>query len=160
MDQKYAQDNRIRIKWVNDLILRGKKTGGILCETSSAFTEGRPDYLILGIGINVAPISFPEELRGIATSLGNEGRRSISRSRLIAELSNQLELLLSCPEPSVFMKEYRDRSCVIGRQVTVLSGRETFEAFVRDIDGEGRLLLSQDGKNLTLNSGEIRIINF
>lgn len=57
------------IKWINDLYLRGKKICGILCESS--VRDGRVDYAVLGIGLNVTTRieDFPEELRETAGSL-------------------------------------------------------------------------------------------
>ena len=56
------------IKWPNDIILRGRKIGGILVESISR--QGKLK-LILGIGLNVRqePIDFPDSLRPFAGSL-------------------------------------------------------------------------------------------
>lgn len=150
-------DEQVKIKWVNDLFLHDKKVCGILCEASPEICDGRPSYLVLGIGVNVAPVTFPPELKDIATSIGNECKKPVSRNRLIAEISNQLEGLLSRLEPADFMGEYRLRSNVIGRRVRVLSGSVSFEALVRDIDDEGRLVVEKDREVLRLSSGEISI---
>jgi BirA family transcriptional regulator, biotin operon repressor / biotin---[acetyl-CoA-carboxylase] ligase len=49
-----------RLKWPNDLLLNGQKTGGILCES---VLGGQP-FLVVGIGINVGQSrpDFPDEL--------------------------------------------------------------------------------------------------
>lgn len=58
----------VRLKWVNDLVVNGKKLGGILSETHYAPISKDP-YLILGIGINVNNTDFPISLRKKATSI-------------------------------------------------------------------------------------------
>jgi biotin-[acetyl-CoA-carboxylase] ligase BirA-like protein len=45
---------RICLKWPNDIILDGRKVGGILCESS--FLAGRMQGVIIGIGINLETI--------------------------------------------------------------------------------------------------------
>jgi len=58
-----------RLRWPNDVVWEGKKLGGILCE--SGFLGNRPDYVILGVGLNVNHVEgdFPEELRPAAVSI-------------------------------------------------------------------------------------------
>lgn len=150
-------DVEVRIKWVNDLYINGRKVCGILCEASLDFESGQLEYAVLGIGVNVAAMAFPEELRGIATSIENECGRPVSRSRLIAEISNQLEALYGELETGAFMAESRARSNVIGRDVLVLRGDERFEARVLDIDDEGRLVIQTDAGISKVGSGEISL---
>ncbi len=47
-----APQEKIKIKWPNDLILENRKLGGVLCEVVSAFREGSHD-LVCGIGVNI-----------------------------------------------------------------------------------------------------------
>ena len=150
-------DIDVKIKWVNDLYIGGKKACGILCEAGMDFESGTLEYVALGIGINVAKMEFPENLRDIATSIGNECGQAISRSRLIAEISNQLDAMYPQLETGVFMAESRARSIVIGRDVTVLRGDTTYPAHVLDIDEQGRLVLRTDGGLARLGAGEISL---
>lgn len=145
------------IKWVNDIYLNGRKVCGILCEAGLDFESGMLDYAALGIGVNVAAMEFPEELRSIATSIANECGRPVSRSRLIAEISNQLEALYPQLETGEFMAESRERSIVIGRDVTVVRGSQSFPAHVLDIDGRGRLVIRTEEGVSRVNSGEISL---
>ena len=145
------------IKWVNDIYIAGRKACGILCEAGLDFESGMLDYAALGIGVNVASMEFPEELRDIATSIVNECGRSVSRSRLIAEISNQLEALYPQLETGEFMAESRARSIVIGRDVIVLRGDRRFPAHVLDIDGHGCLVIRTEEGISRVNSGEISL---
>ena len=150
-------DVDVKIKWVNDLYIGERKVCGILCEASLDFESGMLEYAVLGIGINVAAMRFPDELADIATSIENACGTPVSRSRLIAEISNQLEALYGQLETGEFMAESRARSNVIGRDVTVLRGGETFEARALDIDDQGRLVLRANGGIMRLGSGEISL---
>ena len=150
-------DAEVKIKWVNDLYINGKKACGILCEAGMDFESGTLDYVALGIGINVAKMEFSGELRNIATSIGNECGQSISRSRLIAGISNQLDAMYPQLETGAFMAESRERSIVIGRDVTVLRGGSSYPAHVLDIDDQGRLVLRTNDGISRLGAGEISL---
>lgn len=150
-------DVDIQIKWVNDLYVRKRKLCGILCEASMDFESGQLEYAVLGIGINVCAMRFPDDLASIATSIENECGTAVSRSRLIAEISNQLEALWPQLETGEFMAESRARSNVIGRDVTVLRGGESFPAHVLDIDDMGRLVIRTEDGVSRVGSGEISL---
>ncbi len=57
----------IGIKEPNDLMIEGKKVGGILCE--ARWREDQLLYAVIGVGVNVNVLEFPDELRPTATSL-------------------------------------------------------------------------------------------
>ena len=150
-------DVDVKIKWVNDLFIGGKKVCGILCEASMDFETGGLEYAVLGIGINVTKMTFPPELQDIATSIENECGHAVSRSRLIAGISNQLEELYGQIETGEFMAESRARSNVIGRDVLVIQGDERFEAQALDIDEAGRLVIRTESGVTRVGSGEISL---
>ena len=68
------------IKWPNDILIRGKKTAGILTELSAELDKLK--YVILGIGVdvNLESTDFSPDLRRIATSLLAESGRMIDRA--------------------------------------------------------------------------------
>ena len=148
---------QVQIKWVNDLYLNDRKIGGILCEASVEVESRRLEAVILGIGINVAPMEFPKELKEIATSIGNECETAVFRSHLIAEICNQMEILYPQLASGEFLAENRTRSNVIGREVTVCRGNERYQATATDIDGEGRLIVTTPEGARVLDSGEISL---
>jgi len=150
-------DVDVKIKWVNDLYIGGRKVSGILCEASIDFESGQLEYVVLGIGVNVARMDFPPELKAIATSIGNECGAQVSRSHLIAEISSQLNALYPQLESGEFMRENRERSNVIGRDVTVVRGGERFDAHVMDIDGQGRLVVRAEQGILRIGAGEVSL---
>ena len=150
-------DVDVKIKWVNDLYINGRKVCGILCEASIDFESGGLEYAVLGIGINVTKMAFPEELKDIATSIENECSAPVSRSRLIAEISNQLEALWDQLQTGEFMAENRARSNVIGRDVLVIRGDERFMARALDIDEAGRLVIRAGDTVSRVGSGEISL---
>lgn len=141
------------IKWVNDIYVGDKKVSGILCEASFDHTSDRVNYVIVGIGINaMTPKNdFPEELKDIATSLGYE---DIRESLLTAVVEEFFDLYDKMPSRQ-FLKEYRNRSMLIGKRVEIL-GNYPFSAQVLDIDGDCHLVVMDDsGEIKALSSGEV-----
>lgn len=79
----------IKIKWPNDIMASGKKIAGLLMETS--FSGGVLERSVLGIGLNVNGMQFPDELKEKATSIKAETKRSFSREELLAAFITNLE---------------------------------------------------------------------
>ena len=146
------------IKWVNDVYLGNKKTCGILCEAGLDFESGQMEYVVAGIGVNVGFMEFPPELGQIATSVSNACGQAISRSRFCAELINEMNALYPQLESRAFMQENRERSIVIGREITVIKGEQRYAATAVDIDDSGSLVVrTADGALEHLHSGEISV---
>lgn len=118
----------VKIKWLNDLYLNGKKLCGVLTELS---LDGgsRPDYVVVGIGVNLAQSADTfraQGLEGIATSLAAEGYE-VSREGLCLCILRELEQLYRAfpHERRLWLEEYR-RFCVTpGRAVTFEEGGAT-----------------------------------
>ena len=83
------------IRWPNDLMLRGRKCGGILVETSSIAGQEMESamlrYAVIGIGINMNHQRFPEELELLATSLRMESGGAVSREALLVALLRSID---------------------------------------------------------------------
>ena len=77
------------IRWPNDLLVNEKKVCGILAELSS--DSSRVHHAVIGVGINVNHRVFPEELRGVATSLCLEAERTIPRTELTVALIKSMD---------------------------------------------------------------------
>ena len=147
----------VKIKWVNDLYMDGKKICGILSEAGIDAESGKPAWTVIGIGINTAKMVFPQELSGIASSIGNETGEAPDRNRLIAEILNGLERLYGSLETGAFLQESRRRSNVIGREITVIAGGKEYPAKALDIDEEGRLIVETAEGQKRLESGEVSL---
>jgi BirA family biotin operon repressor/biotin-[acetyl-CoA-carboxylase] ligase len=149
---------QLGIKWVNDLYYRGKKCCGILCEAGTGLETGRIEYIVAGIGINYTtnPEEFVPEVASMATSLYPSGNAPIPRAQLAAEIHTQLLKVFATLPDKEFLPEYRARSIVLGRPVTVLSD-PPYLADAIDIDDEARLVVESQNGQRTLSSGEISI---
>ncbi|MBP0966928.1 MAG: biotin--[acetyl-CoA-carboxylase] ligase [Oscillospiraceae bacterium] len=151
---------RVQIKWVNDLLLHGRKICGILAESKvSAGTV--PDYVIVGIGINLTEPAegFPPDLRNIAGAVYPHGTDTEAAfadcaAALIAALLRQYRQLAQ----KGYLQGYRERLCVLGRPVTVNENGTERPATALAVDDDLRLLVRYaDGTEQWRSTGEIRI---
>ncbi len=148
------------IKWVNDIFIKNKKVCGILCEASVDFETGGLEYAVIGAGINVVTSKddFPDEIKDIATSIFGEKTDNAIRSKLIAEILNNFYVMLDDLDNASFLEEYRKKSFVIGKEVSVISGNTSFDAKAIRIDDMARLVVKlKNGEEKTLNSGEVSV---
>lgn len=149
-----------KIKWVNDIFLNDKKISGTLTEGAINFENGSFEYAIVGIGINVRSVKniFDGELSSIATSIEDETGLKISRSRLIAEVFNNVYSQLQSIDEKSFIKEYKKRSLIVGKDVIVSeNGQEVFAKAIGIDKTAGLIVQFEDGSTKVLNSGEARI---
>jgi len=153
-----------RLKWPNDIIIAGKKVGGILTDTSTK--KGKIDHTVLGIGLNVnTPRSlFPQAIRETATSLAEEGGQNISPLELLQCLFSEFEALyvefLACGFDRI-REEWKAMSHTIGSRVKVASGEAEIEGEALDIDSEGFLLLRRgNGDVERVISGDVYLGNY
>ncbi len=163
----------VDIKWVNDILVDGKKISGILTEASTSMEDGSLEYVVPGIGINVyAPENgFPEELKEIAGAISYEAIGSIEnfKNRILSEfIIRFMKYYRDFPSPS-YIESYKKRCVAIGKEVTLLTPDHTprpivdgqpdrTHAKVLDINEACHLLVEyNDGYREYLNSGEISI---
>ena len=149
-----------QIKWVNDIFVDGKKVCGILAETASAGAGKSFDYMVLGIGLNfVAPKSdFPPELMGLAGALYDKKPDGISRNLMAAEIINHVMDITDTLHTKEFLTEYRSRSMILQKKISITNMGKTMEATAIDIDDNGYLVVKDpSGAIMTLSTGEISV---
>ena len=138
-----------RIKWPNDVLIKGKKVCGILTEMEAELD--RIDYCVVGIGIdaNVDTELFPEEIRDTSTSLEKELGHAINRSDFVRRLLEEFEkeyLALQKNGFSSILDEWRNNSATIGENVKVTIGSRTIYGEAIGVDNDGSLILeTHDG---------------
>ena len=148
-----------QIKWVNDIILNGKKISGILTEAAFGLESGVPEYVVVGVGINAYTPEggFPPELAQIAGALWDSPVPD-GKSKLAAEFLNRFWQLYTTGGPAAFLEDYRRRSLVVGKDVTVIAGGRETPAHALGIDENCRLLVRyESGETAALSYGEVRI---
>lgn len=151
--------DRTFIKWPNDIIVGNKKICGILTELTAE--ADKVEFLVTGVGINVDLDSFPEEICGKATSLYLETGRRCEKSRLAAEILNELEAVFSENEFMLrdsALSEYKAACASINREIGFWRRGEYIRAEAFDINRRGALLAEdKNGVSYELSSGEVTV---
>ena len=148
------------IKWVNDIYVDNKKVAGILAESSFSDTDENLNFVILGIGINILPPKngFSDNIKDIAGSIFKKIAPSNIKDSLTAAFLNEFEKIYEDLPDISFIKEYRERSFLINKEITFIKGEEEIAATVLDIDSCGALVVKKsDGEILHLSTGEVNI---
>lgn len=152
-------DEDISCKWPNDILLAGKKVGGILLESFTTLDERGKEkqWVVVGVGINVD--SFPEHVMFPATCVRNAGVEIISAkivlSRFIYNFIHQYDAWVKGGFKPV-QKEWLKRAYRIGHGVEVLMGENKIEGMFDGIDAAGRLLVRGDsGAIQGISAGDV-----
>ncbi len=147
-----ATGEPMRIKWVNDIYDRCGKVSGILVETLGV---GELTAIVVGIGINTGEEAFPEELRGIASSIGEIGEEQ--RRAIIDDIVDKL-----IDGDDQYMSEYRKRFMLEGAHVDLLSAGEIIgDGVVLGVSDDGGLIFLRDGESEPeiIRTGEVSVRN-
>ncbi|MBS3991670.1 MAG: biotin--[acetyl-CoA-carboxylase] ligase [Erysipelothrix sp.] len=139
-----------KIKWVNDIMIKNKKVGGILCEK---YTHG----VIVGFGINVNVRSFPPELRELAGSLHEFTHDDVKHLELCASILNHFTINMKHPRR---VQHIVNQYLVHHQQnVTIYHCMKKYTGTLLGINEAGHLLLNtKDGQvsfNTTVQSIEL-----
>lgn len=140
----------VRLKWPNDVVVRGRKLAGILLESH---VTAEP-VLVAGIGVNVAQRSFPPELADRATSLALETGRTIDREALLQALLASFDAWRDRLERDGFAPvraRWLELTDTLGRRVSVdgVTGQAV------DLDADGALLVREAGGLRRVVAGEV-----
>ena len=160
LNRKFALP--VMLKWPNDLIIGGKKVGGMLSEARIDADRMRDLTFGLGINVNSNCELWPESVSATATSLRMFSGKMLSINALVATLVRE------------GLKAYR-RYCDGGIEEQLMSRWETYDALkgaqvvvnpksvslfgtAGGIDADGALILRlEDGRKRVLRAGEVTL---
>ena len=146
-------DARVGLKWPNDLILAGRKVGGVLC------AAGRGG-VVAGVGVNLRSPDggFPADLREVAISVEDATGGSVSRSELAGEIIERLRRSLEDATAGLApwqVQALAGRDVLVGRAVeTEQAGRGVAVGLAED--GTLRIARS-DGTEVRVVAGSVRL---
>lgn len=151
--------NDVQIKWVNDLYMNGRKICGILTEASMGMEINSPDYIVIGIGINVRESIFDDELSKRVSSIETETHKIIDRNELCALLLERLEYYTDNLENRCHLDEYKRRELLTGNIITANVGTEKITGRAIGVDENANLIIeSESGEIRNLSSGEANLV--
>src|SRR5260370_12071534 len=147
----------VDLKWPNDLIVRGKKVGGILTEMHAEPNQVR--FVIVGVGLNVNQEKFPGELANVATSLRAETGKWHSRMELLVRLLREFESdynrFLREGVASVVARFESVSSYAKGKRVRVTNRTESYVATTPRLAPPGLLYVERNNGRVTaVSSGD------
>jgi len=150
------------IRWPNDLLLNGRKVGGVLMEMNAEASRIR--YVVIGIGINVNQRTFPAQLSSEATSLRLESEREITRENLLVAvlqyLSEEMDALIRPESAAATCTEILGRleaksTWIRGKQVFV-NEAGGYTGVTAGLDDKGFLRVKTENGVRRVLSGGVR----
>ena len=159
--QEFCQA-KTTLKWPNDILSGGKKLCGILCETCPTASDVMA--VVVGIGINVNQLTFPEEIQATATSLKilNNGA-SVDRNALIHSLMRHIDaeyMAMNLPGGvEKLIEKWSSHSDLFGKEITFKVGNVSIQGQALGLNEAGNLIIAtEDGKQTAYAAGEITAI--
>ena len=149
----------VSIKWPNDVVVSHKKICGIL--TEMGVRDGKIDYAVIGVGINVNIKEFPEEMADKATSLYLESGKEFDRSQIpglvMEAFEEYYEKFAATCDLRGLKEEYESILANYNQPVRVLA-KEPYEGVARGITDGGELLVEKtDGTIVAVSAGEVSV---
>jgi BirA family biotin operon repressor/biotin-[acetyl-CoA-carboxylase] ligase len=154
------------IKWPNDLLLDGRKFGGILTETESITgSDSTSTLVIVGVGLNLSSPEggFPPEIEDRATSISlhadNEVSSEILLERCVAAVEKEVQRLEK-GQFSIILQEWLQRDTIQGKVLTWVTPKGKVVTGVSlgpDADGILRIR-DQAGSIHTVISGDVTLV--
>ena len=148
------------IKWVNDVYLNNRKVAGILTEGSFNMEEGKFDYALVGIGINVRTPKdgWPEDIAHRAGAVLDENDSAAVRCQLAAAVLDEFWNFYQLLPEDTFAEEYRQRCFLLGHAITASAGKRTLRGKAIDLDSDYRLIVEDvEGFRHALSFGEVSV---
>jgi len=151
---------RPQVKWINDLVVDGKKLGGILTEMS--VDKGIVEYAVIGIGINCLQKArdFSPEIANLATSLSMTAEKIVPPEKLAAAMVTVLWKMNAVlfTHKAELMERYRKSCVTLGKEIQVIRGDTVLPGTAIDMDDDGGLLVKySDGTTQFVTSGEVSV---
>ncbi|MCC6190029.1 MAG: biotin--[acetyl-CoA-carboxylase] ligase [Anaerolineales bacterium] len=152
-----ASPLRVELKWPNDILVNGKKAGGILVE--SGLQGDRLDYAVVGIGLNVSQAPGADQVEFPATALADGAGQPIDRLRLLRACLNRLQAQYArLADGEALRADWTARLAWLGEKVVVTTADGALSGQAEGVDADGALLIrGETGEALRLVAGDVRL---
>jgi BirA family biotin operon repressor/biotin-[acetyl-CoA-carboxylase] ligase len=148
-------DDRLRLKWPNDVLFDGAKLAGLLLE-SATMADGRI-ACVIGFGVNCA--SHPDGLAYPATHLGQAAGTPITPEEVLSILGPSLELQLARWDRGAGFAAIRSAWLAIaaglGDMIHVRCFSRTVTGTFHSLDSTGRLLVETAEGRVAIDAGDV-----
>lgn len=153
----------VEIKWLNDIYLNGRKLVGILTELALMGESSEPDYVVVGVGVNVSQSAGTFQAQGlenIAVSLAMEGY-PVERNRLAVCLLSALERMYRAfpRERREYLDNYRSHCITVGRLVSFEENGQILTGTAREVDDDFAVVIAgEDGRERRVSYGTVSLL--
>lgn len=147
----------VRCKWPNDVLVGGRKIAGILLESATT-AGGLLEWVVIGIGLNVASHPPDSETMYPATSLEAEGAVGVGVEQALSVLCRCLDRRLRCWADEGFAAiraAWLDRAHALGERIAIRCGEEALSGIFRALDEDGALILDHGGTIRRVTAGDV-----
>lgn len=150
------------IKWPNDIMIRGRKAGGILTEMRTSGSEIALVVVGVGLNVNMALDDLPEDIRSATTTLeiekGAPSDRAGLLAGLLAGLDNAYKNLLNGNKRAL-INGWLSLNCTIGKRIMVRDSNRTITGVAENIGRNGELIIKlESGRTEVINAGDVTIL--
>lgn len=146
------------VKWPNDIIISGRKAGGILCEAAK-------NFIIVGIGINLNTNLgvFPSALKKQVTSLKFELGANVGSDKITKILLEEFDKLYNDflhHRSENIISEWSGYCRMLGSPVRIETLKGAIEGIAESLGSRGELRVrGYDGKIIKVFSGDVIKVN-
>jgi BirA family transcriptional regulator, biotin operon repressor / biotin---[acetyl-CoA-carboxylase] ligase len=145
----------IQLKWPNDLLHRGRKLAGFLCERVDGV-----DLIGLGLNVNVDLKEVPKALRENVTSLRAISGVSFDMTALLTDLAKALHQVLSHRDEPPFaeiLEQYDRHHALAGKRIRInnVPGEPPLTGTCAGLDRIGRLLVRHGSSVSQVIAGQV-----
>lgn len=130
----------VEVKWVNDVLYRGKKVCGILCESTYCESAGDTVYIV-GIGVNTSKEAIgdfmPEKVGTLPVNITN--------AELMSEILDRIDEVLS-DSAAEFLTRYNERLSMRGKRIDMLADGVKTRATVIGVTHDGLKCVKDSGE--------------
>ena len=146
----------IGLKWPNDIVYRGRKLGGLLCERIAG-----ADLIGVGLNVNLDPAKAPRNLRDRIGSMRQISRGPIDLTDALVAAASHLRLAFQSASEQPFaalLAEYDAHHALLGKRLHVIDpGGQVLHGRCEGLDRSGRLLLRSRSALHRLISGQVQV---
>lgn len=137
------------LKWPNDILFHGKKTGGILCESKISGQSVKSMVVGIGINVNETEIDFPDELKETAISLSIESGHTHQRELVAAIFTTFFEQYWERLQesPEEIINDWTSLCGHLGKSVSFNFKGEHLSGIFKKIDQNGHACVNIDGRD-------------
>ena len=146
------------LQWPNDILLKGRKVGGILCVSRG---QGARAWVACGIGINMTGKDDPKYAEIDPPPAFISDVSEIDRPDLLSTILQTFDSMLTMAEkPNIVAKRWEDAAALKGTRYRLLVDGETtpIEGIAERIGHHGELILNVDGVSRPVSMADARIV--